>query len=198
MARGVQRQHVAQARLGGDTQPRHGGEAAELWVQERVRLQTEPGDLARGAGHVGCRVGVAARRPLVVHQARPGRVDGAPARLVGAQAQRDVAVGDLVGLVEAADAVEHLAPDHLAGAHDGEPVARRVGRAEHSPGRLVAAIEHQAIEVDADGDAGVLQRAVRVAQLGADDADAGQPGDPHHLAEPAGLDHLDVVVEEQQ
>ena len=52
--------------------------------------------------------------------------------------------------------------------------------------------------VEAVDDARVLDPAIRVQEPGADRADALQPRPAHHLAQPARVDHLGVVVEEQQ
>ncbi len=129
-----------------------------------------------------------------------GRPDDAVARSPDLQAQVDVVERHLeVGGVEPPDPREHLGPQGEAGGRD-----RRDLVGDQHPGEVAASrVGHPEMEAvddapDAEDEAGVLDGAVRVEELGADGADIRAQGVPDHLAEPARLQHLDVVVQEQQ
>ena len=107
-------------------------------------------------------------------------------------------------MIEATQALEDIGANEQTRRGDGGDVAAReqdtagtvesvrfrdpkTGLAEHMIGRAI----------QADDDAGMLDRFVREEQGGADDADVGPLGVAEHMLEPARCDRLGVIVEEE-
>ena len=136
---------------------------------------------------------------LVMHQARIRRVDDPVTGLPRLHAQHDVAERQPEALVVAAQPLEHVAAHHLAGAGHREIVPVAVRRAEQARGRPRRALAKRYVRRgrartprrhagSSDPDRAASRRRRRLP--------AAAPSD--QLVEPVGLDHLDVVVQEQQ
>ena len=126
------------------------------------------------------------------------RADHPPAARAHAQAEVDIIVGDCEVLgFEPAHRVEHRAAQGHAGTSHRRDAA---GVAQHpAVARIVArgaAAQMRRNAARADGNAGVLQRAVGIQQPRTDDADVRSLRQGDHLAQPAWVDHLRVVVEQ--
>jgi hypothetical protein len=131
--------------------------------------------------------------------------DDAPAGRACPQAKVDVAELDRqLDLIEAAEPAEHFAPHRQQRAGyalvvpDGAQLIQvpigRAGRAAQDVFRADAMI---AAGTGPQQHSGMLQRAVRVHQATADDADLRPHRVPRHLLEQAGRGDLDVVIEQQ-
>ena len=168
-------------------------------IEERLILEADVGALGSETGQLLGRVVEAARFGFVVNNGDVAEIEVAVAAADGLAAERGIVEGDLEALVEAADRLEERAADSDAGAGEGGGFARDAGEAEIAGGVGGQADEAVAGDAaDTEHDAGMLDGAVRVEQLGADDADAGGSGPAGHRLEPAGLDDLGVVIEEKQ
>ena len=110
----------------------------------------------------------------MVHQDGGWNVDGTEPHPRDIEAEHDIAVGNDEVLVVTRDEIEQALPNELAGPGHRRPVAVGIGRAERPPTLLRCPVEDVGCEREkAEGDARMLDLAVRVEQLGAHDADAG-------------------------
>lgn len=139
-----------------------------------------------------------ARRGVPVIQFGARRADHPPATRAHAQAEVDIVVGDreMLGF-QPAHRVEHRAAQR----HAGPGHRRDAARVAQQPAmaRVVArgaATQMRRGAARADGNAGVLQRAVGIQQPCADDADVRSLRQGDHLAQPARVDDRGVVVEQ--
>ena len=175
------------------------GTVIRVLVEQRLIFETDVGALVAEARQLLRRVVEAAGLGFVVNDRDVAEVEIAVAAPQRFAAERGVVERDLEMFVEPADLLEQRAADGDAGASQGGHFARDAGKAEIAGGVRGEADEAVAGDAaDAEDDAGVLDRAVRIEQLGADDADPGRPRPPGHGLQPAGLDDFGVVVEEQQ
>ena len=112
----------------------------------------------------------------------------------------DIVVGDgEVFFVEAARRAVEFRFGHEAGAGDGHVILRGDKAVEVAYRRArVALVAVPGRAVDAHDDPGVLDRIVRVIELGSDGADVRALAVGEQLAQEAGREDLDVVVEQQQ
>lgn len=133
-------------------------------------------------------------------QLRPRGADHAPAAGAHAQAEIDVVAGDGEMLAfEPAHFFEHPPPHHHAGAGH----RRHAARVPQHPAiaRRVAGGAAQQMRrhrARPDRHAGVLHPAVRIQQPGSHHADLRPLRQRHHLAQPVGMDRLNVVVQQRQ
>jgi hypothetical protein len=110
--------------------------------------------------------------------------------MVGRHRQRNIvqAAGLQIGL----KAKQQAGPGHRGDCPHGRELAEIAGIVT-SPVQVLMARGC----VHTDGDATVLDRAVGIQQLGADRPDTGTNGVRHHFPQPAGIDHVDVVIQQQ-
>ena len=173
------------------------GMARQMRVEERIARGEHAAPFPGEAGRVEIlRHGFPAGE-FMMDQRRARRVDRAQPGAMGAQAEIQVVVDDVVRLVETAQMVEHGAADEQAGAGDGDhlPPCQREAEIPRIVFRGIA--EGVAADTVAQKHAGVLDSAVGIQQAGARDGGAVR----HFLqqgVEPAGFDDLHIVVEEQQ
>ena len=148
---------------------------------------------------VGLALVAAAACRFVVDQSGEWRPDHAIAGGRGAQAEVDIVVRDAeVLFVEAADRRNARARNQHAGAgHRGQRLPHMQPRHR---ARIALALPAEPVpsqSAQAHNNAGVLQSPVRINQARANDAGSGIIEATHHLPQPAAVDHLDVVIQEQ-
>ena len=102
-------------------------------------------------------------------------------------------------LIKSADVLEGIAPNHQARRRHRRIVRHRLERVVISARVGGKALEDMACETaDADNDAGVLHRPVRIEQEPAYRADPVALNVAQHRFEPIDAEHFGIVVEEQQ
>ena len=145
---------------------------------------------------VSCDFGAA--RHLVMDERGVRCVDDPQAGAPHAQAKVEVVVDDRVTLVETADFVERRAPHQQAGAGQARDVALRCGQTEAAD--ILALGEPKGVPPVAvvQKQAGVLDAAVGIEQPWPHHPDFAPLRMLHQRVQPARLDGLDIVVEEQQ
>ena len=117
----------------------------------------------------------------------------------GVEAEHDIGSAEHEALIESTDDLEERAAQRDTGAGDRQGVAVPIGGTEM--GVRVRGETHEQVvgeTVDADDHSPVLDHAVAVDELQAHETDLGLERPPDHLAHPAGVDGLGVVVEEQE
>src|ERR1035441_6952474 len=155
--------------------PRPGHVRTQEGVSEPVLLA--PADTEAAVVVLRCEIPAAGA--LVVLELGERGHDHAPPRPPEAEAEVDVVEGDGQALIEAADRIPRLPPDHHAGGRD------RAAGAHRRP----AEVEVGGHPVDADADALVLHPPVAEDQPGAHRADARASAPLQHRLQPPGVAH---------
>ena len=132
-----------------------------------------------------------------MHEGDVAAVDDAVAGHPRAQAEVDVFQAVAVPLVEAAELLEHVAPDDQAGPRHAVELVGAAGGRKHSVLMMEDVLWHDAERVAQEPDPGVLDRAVLEQQPRAGNRHAGL-GDLRHQRLERARHHLGVVVEEDQ
>src|SRR5437870_3271993 len=132
-----------------------------------------------------------------MQQARMRRQGNEPAARPRPAAQIHIIVTDRQALIEAAEFLEPIAADKQTGPGDG---GHRTHLAELRGNSLARKTAMRVLPsaVRQWEYAGVLQRAVRIKECGADDADVRMSRRLEQALEPVRVQHFDVIVEKEE
>ena len=138
----------------------------------------------------------------MVHQCSVGRVDIPVTESQCLEAEDRVAGNEQASLIVPTDLVKQLPSEQLAGARQHGDITVDVRRAENDIGgrglRIVMFFHENVYSLSAQSHARVLDRAIRVDQFRPDDTDTRELCPADQLFQPTRMNHLDIIIEEQQ
>ncbi len=172
-----------------------GQPGAEVGIARRVERPPLFGEMAC----VEYVVDIRTARELMVDQLGVRRIDNRQTRLPGSQTEIYIIVEHRMRLIEPAETVKHVAAHQHAGAGDGCDVP--LGQGQSEVAGIVLGQEPKGMAACAERGQeypGMLDLAVGIEQLRADNANLGPLSMLQQGIQPVLPLHLDIVIEEQQ